>query len=376
MSAPESPPPPAPAPPTPPAPGSAPAPANWQPPPLRWRAVATAVVLAIVAVVAVLSFWRLPPFDRGVVETDNAYVHALTTDLAAQVSGNILEVGVTDFAIVKAGQVLFRIDDRTYRARVEQAQANLEGQQAQLDNQTQAHASRAAQIRVQDAALASARAQATRTQADMRRASNLVGNGSISVRELDQTHAGQLQAEAAVHQAEAALAVAREDLRSVDVGRGALVAQVDAARAALHAAQVDLQYTVVVAPREGQLGQVGAHVGQYVGSGTQLVTLVPNERWVIAEFKEAQTAKIRARQTATFRVDALDGKEFHGHVGPRAPATGSEFAVLKPDNATGNFVKVPQRIGIYIAIDPDQADANLLAPGMSVIARVDTTSTK
>jgi multidrug resistance efflux pump len=344
----------------------------WRSAKHHWLTVLAVCVLTIVALLAVLAFWHLPPFDIGVEETENAYVHGETTALAAQVSGNVIDVTVRDYAQVRRGQILFRIDDRTYRAKVEQAQANLAAQQAQLANNIQAHAAREAQIRAQEAALSSAGAQRARSEADWRRAQSLVTDGSISKREHDQTLAAQLQAQAAVQQAQASLAVAREDLRTVDVGRGALAAQVDAARAALHAAQVDLDYTTVRAPKDGQLGEVGVHLGQYVGVGTQLVTLVPPVRWVIADFKESQTTHIRPHQTASFSVDALGGERFNGHVGPVAPATGSEFALLKPDNATGNFVKVPQRIGILIELDPNQRDAERLAPGMSVVARVST----
>lgn len=355
--------------------GAAPAPV-WQSPPLRWPAVTLIVVLTAGAILAVLAFWNLPPFGQGRVETDNAYVHGLTTGLAAQASGNITDVTVSDYARVRAGDILFRIDDSTYRAKTDQAHANLQAQMAQLRNDEQAHAARAAQIQAQEAALASAKAQWERAKADLRRATDLVGDGSISVRERDQAHAGELQAAAAVHQAEAALAVAHQDLRTVDVGHAGLVAQVDAARAQLRAAEVDLQYTVVRAPKDGQLGQVGVHVGQYVGTGSQLVTLVPDLRWVIADFKESQTAHIRPGQAASFTVDALDGETFRGHVGRLAPATGSEFAVLKPDNATGNFVKVPQRIGVLIELDGGQSDVDRLTPGMSVVATVDVSRTR
>lgn len=344
----------------------------WRSAEHHWLTVITVCAMAVVGIMATLAFWHLPPFDLGVEETENAYVHGETTALAAQVNGNVVEVAVSDYAHVRRGQTLFRIDDRIYHAKVEQAQANLDAAQAQLANNLQAHAAREAQIRAQEAALRSATAQSVRSAADWRRAQALVTDGSISKRERDQTLAGQLQAKAAVEQSQSALAVAREDLRTVDVGRGALAAQVDAARAALHAAQVDLDYTVVRAPKDGQLGQVGVYLGQYVGVGTQLVTLVPPVRWVIADFKEAQTAHIHSHQLASFAVDALAGRRFTGHVGPMAPATGAEFAVLKPDNATGNFVKVPQRIGILIELDANQQDADRLAPGMSVVARVDT----
>jgi multidrug resistance efflux pump len=152
----------------------------------------------------------------------------------------------------------------------------------------------------------------------------------------------------------------------------ALEAQVAAAKAALTAAQIDLDHTVIRAPETGQVGEVGVRLGQYVTNGTQLMALVPADRWVIANYKEAQTAHMAPGALASFQVDALAGAKFTGHVEQLSPAAGSEFSVLKPDNATGNFVKVPQRIGVRIAIDPGQKMAERLRPGMSVTTRVDT----
>jgi multidrug resistance efflux pump len=211
-----------------------------------------------------------------------------------------------------------------------------------------------------------------KARADMARASELVGDGSVSIRERDQTLAALQQAEAQVRQAEASEEVARQNVRSVDVGRPGLEAQVDAARAQLSAAQVDLDHTVIQAAEDGQLGEVDVRLGQFVTNGTELTALVPEDRWVIADYKEAQTAHMTTGLSATFTVDALRGARLNGHVEQLSPATGSEFAVLKPDNATGNFVKVPQRIGVRIAIDPGQALAARLRPGMSVEARVQT----
>ncbi|HEY0265785.1 MAG TPA: HlyD family secretion protein, partial [Rhizomicrobium sp.] len=204
-----------------------------------------------------------------------------------------------------------------------------------------------------------------RARADMKRVDELVKDGSVSVRERDQTRAALAQA---VAQAE----IARQNIRSVDVGRGGLQAQVAAAKAALNAAQIDLDHTVIRAPQTGQVGEIGVRLGQYVTNGTQLMALVPADRWVIANYKEAQTAHIAPGNAARFRVDALAGAEFRGHVEQLSPAAGSEFSVLKPDNATGNFVKVPQRIGVRIAIDPGQAMFPRLRPGMSVVTRIET----
>ena len=331
---------------------------HWHPPPLRWRVIAVVVVLTLAAVLAVLDAWDLWPFANRVEVTDNAYVRGRTTVIAPQVSGYVVAVLVSDYARVKAGQVLARIDDSTYRARVEQARANLAAAQASLANNRQARASGDASLLSQDATL-------VRAKADMARVNELVKDGSVSVRERDQTRA-------ALAQAQAQSEIARQNIRTVDVGRGGLEAQVAAAQAALRSAEIDLEHTVIMAPEAGQVGEVGVRLGQYVTNGTQLMSLVPWDRWVIANYKEAQTAHMAPGQAASFRVDALAGAKFNGHVEQLSPAAGSEFSVLKPDNATGNFVKVPQRIGVRIAIDPSQPDFPRLRPGMSVISRIDT----
>jgi len=332
------------------------------------------ILIAIAVVLILLAAWQLPPFGGGMQQTDNAYVRGRTTVIASQVSGYVIAVEVNDYAQVTGNEVLARVDDRPYRARVEQARANLHGAEANLANNAQAHASRSANIGSQIAAIDSARAQLLRAQADMARADGLVGDGSISVRERDQTLAGLRQAQAQVDEAVKSREIAVQDLRSVDVGQRSLVAQVEAARAQLDTALIDLEHTVIRAPEAGQLGEVGVRLGQYVTNGTQLTTLVPPDLWVTANYKEAQTAYLAVGQRASFTVDALDGARFAGHVERLAPATGSEFAVLKPDNATGNFVKVPQRIGIRIGIDSGQKMMSRLRPGMSVDAVVDTLS--
>jgi multidrug resistance efflux pump len=332
-----------------------------------------AVALAGVgAILAVLAAWDLPPFRARTVATDDAYVYGRTTVIAPEVSGYVVEVAVKDYDYVKAGQVLVRVDSRTYRARMEQARWNLANAEASLANNRQARASRLAQVEIQVSGVASAQAQLSKARADMARASDLVRDGSISVRERDQTLATLRQAEAQVSQAEAAEDSAGQDVRTVDVGRSGLEAQVNAARAELAAAQVDLDNTVIRATESGQLGEVGVHLGQYVTNGTELMAVVPPDRWVIADYKEAQTVHITPGQPASFTVDALGGAQFTGRVTRLAPAAESEFAVLKPENATGNFVKVPQRIGVMISLDPAEPLVARLKPGMSVEARIDT----
>ncbi|PZU10185.1 HlyD family secretion protein [Sphingomonas sp.] len=361
----------------PPTPSPTPAPASAPPPgwhPHRHRGIVSLAIvgIGIVAILVLLRAWDLPPFRGRIETTDNAYVRGRTTVIAPQVSGYVAQVLVRDYAQVRKGQILARIDDSLYRARVEQARADLDARIAALANNAQARAARAAGLLGQEAGIGSAQAQLRRAQADMARASDLVGDGSISIRERDQTLAALRAAEAQLRQANASSEIARQDVRSVDVGRGGLVAQVEAARAALRLAEINLSYCVIRAPEDGQLGEIGVRLGQYVTLGTQLMSLVPGERWVIANYKEAQTARMMTGDRASFTVDALGGARFTGRIERISPAAGSEFAVLKPDNATGNFVKVPQRIGIRIFIDSGQRGAERLRPGMSVETRIDT----
>ncbi len=345
---------------------------GWNPPPKSRLTIMIIVVLAVLAVLAILYAWRLPPFAGWSEKTDNAYVRGRVTIISPQVSGYVTRVDVQDFAEVKAGQVLATIDDRIYRARVAQAEANVAAAEAQLANSAQARRAREVATESQNAGIGSARAQLVRAQADMRRAKTLVADGSISAREFDQTRAALLAAQAALQQSQASRAIGTQDVRTVVVGRAALEAAVDAARAQLRLAQIDLDNTIIRAPADGQLSEIGVRDGAYVTAGTQLLSIVPHNVWVIANYKETQTADMAVGQHATFRVDALGGATLTGRIQNLSPAAGSEFAVLKPDNATGNFVKVAQRIAVRIAVDPGQPLAARLRPGMSVEVSIDT----
>lgn len=344
---------------------------GWKPERSRGRIMLFGSLILIGAL-AILYAWGLPPFRPSSQTTDNAYVRGQTTIIAPQVSGYVTEVLVQDFQQVAAGQILAKIDDRIYRERVAQGSAGISAQTANLSNNEQSRRSAEAQVELQDAAVANARAQRVRAQADMRRVNELVDQGSVSLRERDQTLAALRQAEAAVQQAEAQRRIAAEQLRSVGVNRGGLEAGVANAEAARGLADIDLQNTVIRAPRAGKLSEVTVRVGQLVSPGTQLMYLVPQKHWVVANFKEAQTANIRVGQPATLRIDALGGAKLKGAVESIAPAAGSEFSIIKPDTGSGNFVKVPQRIAVRIRIDPGQKLAERLGPGMSAVATVDT----
>ena len=347
-------------------------PRGWRPADKSWTTRIAILAITLAAILAILYAWRLPPFAGFSEKTENAYVRGRVTIISPQVSGYVMRVFVQDFAEVKAGQILATIDDRIYSAKVAQAQANIAAQQAALANSTQAQRSREVATQSQDAGIANARAQLVRAEADMRRADALIADGSISARERDQTLAGLLAAQAAVRQATAGRAIGTQDVRTVVVGREGLVAAVDAAKAALRLAQVDLDNTIIRAPVAGQLSEIGVREGAYVTAGTQLMFLVPHDVWIVANFKEAQTHDMRVGQRASFRVDALGDAKLYGHVENLSPAAGSEFAVIKADNATGNFVKVAQRIAVRIRVDPKQQEAQRLRPGMSVVVKVNT----
>jgi len=359
--------------PQPPASGNdTPSASGWAPPRRSlWLALA-ASALVLAGVLAVLYVWRLPPFRGSVQSTDNAYVRGQVTVISPQVSGYVSAVEVQDFQAVVAGQVLVRVDDRIYRQRVEQAQATLAAQRANFANSTQSQRSSEASLAASQAEVASAQAQLAREQANMKRIDELLAARYVSVRERDVQLASLRQARAAVQQARAAAEGARQGIRSVEVGRGGLQAAIENAEAALRLAQIELSNTVIHAPAAGRLGEVGVRTGQYVTAGTQLMSLVPQRMWIIANFKEAQTADMKPGQPATLAVDALGDAKLHGHVERISPAAGSEFSVIRPDNATGNFTKVAQRIPVRIAIDPGQPLAQRLRAGMSVVARVET----
>ena len=344
---------------------------GWSPNPSR-RRIGVAVLLIFAGVLAALYAWGLPPFDSGKETTNNAYVRGRTTIVSPQVAGYLVEVPVTDFQRVEEGDLLARIDDAPFQEKVQQGAANTEAQKATLANSAQSLRSAKAQLELQDAAVASARAGLQKAQADMNRIAELVDEGSVSLRERDQARAALQQAQAGVRQAQAQRAIAAENVRSVTVGRGALEAQVAGAEASKGLAEFELSKTEIRAPRSGRLSEVTARVGQLVSAGTQLMYIVPDDLWVVANFKETQTSRMAVGQRATLEIDALGGVQLTGKVQSIAPAASSEFSRVKPDTGAGNFVKVPQRIAVRIVLDPGQEAAKRLGPGMSVVATVHT----
>ena len=333
-----------------------------------------AVLAGVGGVMLVLYAWHLPPFKTAVETTDDAYVKGYVTTISPQVSGYITDVPIKDYKLVKEGDVLAQIDNRIYKQKVAQAHATLDGQKAALANSQQQEQAAKAGIVSSQAQIDSANAALKRAQLAFDRVTTLVSRGVSTTSDSEQAQATLQQAEASVNQAKAALDVSQQNLTTIIVNRASLEAGVSGAEAAVQLADIDLDNTTIRAPQDGRVGEIGVRLGQYVTPGTQLMNLVPKDVWVIANFKETQLDGMKLDQPATISVDALGRREIKGRIQRFSPAAGSEFAVIKPDNATGNFTKVAQRLGVRVKIEDGQPLADQLAPGMSVVVSIDKDS--
>ena len=317
-------------------------------------------------------YWTV---GRYLVSTDDAYVKADNTTVAPKVSGYLHEVLVGDNERVRAGQVLARIDERDFNVALDQAKADVAAAHA-------ATASKQAQLDVQQAVIDAAKAtvdvdKATVTFAaqENKRYTDLAATGFGSVQNAQQAQSRNAGAQAAIARDTANLASA---LKRVDLLKAKIV-QANAALARAQAqqsqAELNLEYTSIVAPIDGVVGNRSLRIGQFVQAGTQLMSVVPVAgAYVVANFKETQLTDLRAGQAVEIAVDTFPGQIVRGHVDSIAPASGQEFALLPPDNATGNFTKVVQRIPVKIALDLDEGSVVELRPGMSVIPTVETKS--
>ena len=342
--------------------------------PTAKRTLILMFIVLIIGIGIILWAWKIGPFDSAVESTDNSYVKGKTTVLSSQINGYVKDVLVSDFDHVKKGQMLMHIDATTYDQKVTQAEAGVDQAQNALSNQSQNIAQRKADIVAAEAKVEQARTAYQLSLAQQQRYQQLGDSGAASKSEQDKAVADTQNNLALLQQAQANVLVAQEALKTAQVAETGLKAQVTNATAQLDQAQTTKNYSSIIAPMDGQLGEVNPRVGQYVAAGTQLLYLIPQQTWVTANFKETQIANMKIGQKAWFTVDALNHQKFTGHVEQISPAAGSEFSVLKADNATGNFTKVVQRIAVRIAIDPNQTGIENLRPGMSVISSVDTHS--
>lgn len=330
--------------------------------------------ILLVGISIIMWAWQIGPFNTPIQQTDNSYIKGKTTVLSSQINGYIQDVLVSDFDHVKKGQVLIKIDPTAYNQKVSQAQSSVEQAANSFSNQKQTIAQRAVDVTAAQAKVAQIESQYQLSLQQLQRYQALGNSGAIAKTDLDQSQASVANNLALLNEAKANVKVAEEALKTAKIATVGLQAQIKNAAAQLDQANTTKDYSIITAPMDGQLGEVSPRVGQYVGAGSQLLYLIPQTTWVIANFKETQIANMQIGQKAFFTVDALNHKKFVGHVAEISPAAGSEFSVLKTDNATDNFTKVVQRISVKISIDPNQPELSRLRPGMSVITSVDTAS--
>ena len=345
---------------------------GWSPKKKSYFNLGLLIALIIIGVLLILYAWKLPPFTPTVQQTNNAFVKGQTTIISPQVSGYVTEVAVQDFKNVQAGDLLVKIDDRAFLQQLEQAQANIEVAMTDRSSNAQDTGTSQAQIEARKADLYSAKVSVDSAREDVKRYQGLDAIGAVSKAEVAHAQAQLAQAQASVQQAEANLQVALEASKKTSGSRSSLDANIKNAEAVAKQAQINLDNTIITAPESGQLSQVSVKAGQYVSAGTQLMYVVPKGVWIIANFKETQVANMTVGEPATIHVDALGGIKFRGHVSNISPATGSEFSAGAANPATGNYIKIAQRIPVRIDLEQGQPDLAQLRPGMSVSVDVDT----
>jgi len=318
-------------------------------------------------------YWTTGQF---LVSTDDAYVQAHSVLISPKVSGYISEVPVDDNQVVKAGQVLARIDPQDYRTALDQAGANVAAARASIDTLNLQIAQQKLVVEQDRQQIASDQAALVYSQQEYERYTKLAKDGWSPVQRAQQAEADIREKDATVQHDTAVVAAAEKQigvLQAELVQANATLAQQQASE---RQAELNLSYTTIMAPVDGVVGVRTLRVGEYVQAGTQLMAVVPLQAvYITANYKETQLTDVRPGQPVTIDVDTFPGARVHGHVDSLAPASGQEFALLPPDNATGNFTKIVQRIPVKIVLDAGDPLANLLRPGMSVEPTIDTRAT-
>ena len=396
--------------------------------PKQWLIPALVVFMAAGILVLITGNWNAWASGRPEQETDDAYTRADVTPLSTKVAGLVAAVVVSDYKEVKAGDLLIQLKDDDFRAQVQQAEAGVAaGKDALLNNQRQkalqdarilqaeagigaaeaditaAHAG----VEAANSALANARsalegtkADVTRTELEQRRQEALIATESATRQKLEQATADALRfrAQQASRESEISAATAQQASREADLKKAEaelasrtaeleaqkrqravldsqellLKSDLNAKRASLALAQTNLGYTRIVAPENGRVGERKVLPGQMVNPGTQVISLVQDDVWVQANYRETQVRRMHRGDSASIRVDAFPGLVLSGKVDHLSPASGSQFALLPPDNATGNFTKIVQRVPVKIVLDKGQPGLDRLRAGLSVIATVHT----
>ncbi len=337
-------------------------------------------ILAFVAVaLAGTALWagiRWTTEWRWIESTDDAYVDGDITAIVPKVAGYVVEVKAEDNRPVAKGDVLLRMDDRDYRAKVDDARAQLAGRVAQLAQIEDRVAVQESLITQSGASISAARADVIRAKADFQRSQRLVRDDFVSRQQYDVTAADAAKAEAGLTGSGAGLQAARRQLAVLASERAMALAQLEQNKAMLALAEIDLEATVITAPVDGVVGNRGVRDGQYIRPGQMLMAVVPLGRvWVDANFKETQLERMKPGQRVEIKVDAYPDQVIEGRLDSFAPASGAKFSLLPPENATGNFTKVVQRIPVRIRPVAGNALAGQLRPGLSVVVRIDTKDT-
>jgi membrane fusion protein, multidrug efflux system len=337
--------------------------------PKHLAAATAALLIAAAAAWYGHDWWTV---GRFIESTDDAYVGGDITVIAPKVAGFIAEVAVTDNQVVHAGDLLVKLDDRDYKAALARAMATVAGQQATLANLDARRQLQQAMIAQARAELVATAAEIVRAKYDVDRYRSLIQGQYASLQRFQQADADYKKATAADQKARAAVTAAERELDVIDTQKQQTQADLAAAIADRDTAQLNLSYTELRAPIDGVIGNRSARRGAFAPVGAQLISLVPAEGlWIDANFKESQLARMQPGLPVRIAADVLPGEVFIGHVGSLAPATGAEFSILPPENATGNFTKIVQRVPVRILLDGDAAKLGRLRPGLSVTVAVD-----
>ncbi|HEX7761786.1 MAG TPA: HlyD family secretion protein [Caulobacteraceae bacterium] len=327
---------------------------------------------ALAILILVTTRWTAWQGGAGWQSTDDAYLQSDLTPISAKVPGYIREVPVQDFDHVRAGQLIAQVSDDDYKATVAQGEANVAAATAQVAALKAQHDLQQANVEAAHAVAASTAAALDQNTRDLARQKKLLETGSSSPEAAEKLQTTRAQLTAQLDQNRAQANAAQRQLAVLLAQAGQAQAAVAAQQASLQVARINLGYTRIVAPQDGVIGQRQVRPGQFVGVGGQVTTLTPLPKvWVIANYKETQLTHMAVGEKAQVTIDTFPGHTLKGHVLAFAPGSGAQFALLPPDNATGNFTKVVQRIAVKIAIDDPDGLADRLRPGMSVVAKID-----
>jgi membrane fusion protein (multidrug efflux system) len=332
-------------------------------------------ILMVAAAVAILFALRWDSWvgARIAQTTDDAYVKGDLTPLSAKVEGYIRKVPINDFQRVKADELLVEIEDDDYKARVDQAEADVAVAEAAIENLKSRKAQQHAQIAEAQSAIAATQADVERTRLEEVRQRDLLASTYGTRQRLEQATADEKRFQATLARARDELESQRSQMAVLDTQELQLRADLKSKQAVLALARITLGYTRIVSPVDGMVGERGVRAGQYVRPGVQVISVVPLDTvWVVANYKETQLTRVAIGQPASITVDTFPGVVVTGHVDSISPASGSQFSLLPPDNATGNFTKVVQRIPVKIVLDRGHPLFGRLLPGMSVIATIHT----